>query len=282
MTSRIATWVSHGHFRCNIVQTDLIPYPTSFYSFYRLDLCLPSLPHWSLRSKHRLFVDSSRLQSPASTHWRLFLYMSQLCSLFFWFCHFISFPEYCNHVSIKFPAFCFFLQNLWGLKSSRESQQSICTPVKPKPPTGPYYCLTPPPVSSLASTPTTVQTRGHSFCFSNTLFRTIGLHAGFVPKSLLLKCHTFFLFSFRLCLQRCPFSEVRNPACLPHGFVLFHHSIYLYLTFSWLLCHWLSPSAYPPTVGRGEGGPACLGYYPSPESDLWESVDKCAGATVEL
>ncbi|EDL94067.1 rCG24147 [Rattus norvegicus] len=32
-------------------------------------------------------------------------------------------------------------------------------------------------------------------------------------------------------------------------FFLFHHTIYLYLTFSWLLRHWWSPSAYASTVG---------------------------------
>lgn len=37
-------------------------------------------------------------------------------------------------------------------------------------------------------------------------------------------------------------------ACLPNCSVLFHHSIHLYLTFPRLLCHWLSPSAYTPTV----------------------------------
>lgn len=32
-------------------------------------------------------------------------------------------------------------------------------------------------------------------------------------------------------------------------FFLFHHTVYLYLTFSWLLCHWWFLSAYSSTVG---------------------------------
>lgn len=119
----------------------------------------------------------------------------------------ILFP-FQNHVSTKFPAFAFFLHSSWGLTNSWDFQQSICTPVKPKPLTNACYCLAPPPCFHTHYNSDTWLLKYAVF----SAFQDNCLGRGFCPKVSFLKPSQNFL----IFIQCCPFSEVRNLSYLLH------------------------------------------------------------------